>query len=65
MNEPQKDRIDELFADGKEIDRAMRESVREALILHKKLGLPIAEWRDGKVVWTPPEEIDVDEPPNS
>ena len=36
---------------------AMREGVREALRLHKRLGHPIAVWRDGRVVWLSPDEI--------
>jgi hypothetical protein len=45
--------------DGKEIDSALQQAVREALIRHKKLGNPVAVWRDGKVVIVPPEEIPV------
>jgi hypothetical protein len=41
--------------------QAMREAVREALLRHKKLGNPIAVWRDGRVVWLSPEEIPTDE----
>jgi len=37
--------------------REMRRAVQEALIRHKRLGNPVAVWRDGKVVWIPPEEI--------
>jgi hypothetical protein len=37
--------------------RALRQSVREALQEHKRLGNPIAVWRDGRVHWIPPEEI--------
>ena len=39
-----------------------RTPVREALLQHKKLGNPIVVWKDGKVVWIPPEEIPVDDP---
>ena len=38
----------------------VREAVRDALRRHVQLALPIAVWRDEKVVWIPPEEIDVD-----
>lgn len=38
---------------------AMREAVREALVLHKLAGHPIAVWRDGRVVWIQPEDIPV------
>lgn len=40
--------------------REMRRAVREALLFHKRIGNPVAVWRDGKVVWIPPEEIPVD-----
>jgi len=33
--------------------------VKAALLRHKKLGNPIAVWRDGEVVEIPPEEIPV------
>lgn len=33
---------------------------QDALRLHKRMGYPIAVWRDGRVVWIPPEEIEVD-----
>ena len=55
--------IQALFADGKEIDAALADAVRKALIMHKRMGYPVAAWRDGRVVWIPPEEIVVDEPP--
>jgi hypothetical protein len=45
------------FREGWPIDRALVKAVREALVVHKRLGHPIATWRDGKVVWIPPEEI--------
>lgn len=57
---PRKGRtIEEMMLEGTEIDEALRRAVREALIRHKKLGNPIAVWRDGKVVIVPPEEIPV------
>ena len=36
---------------------AMRRAVREALLEHKRLGNPIAVWREGRVVWLQPDEI--------
>ena len=51
--------IHELFEDGREIDEALRRAVKAALLRHKKLGNPIAVWRDGEVVEIPPEEIPV------
>ena len=51
---------------GKDVERALQRAVRHALLMHKRIGNPIAIWRDGKVVIVPPEEIvippDVPEP---
>jgi hypothetical protein len=64
MAERQRNRIDELFAEGTVIDRALRRGVQEALRRRKLLGLSIVVWRDGQAVWLPPEEIKLSEPPN-
>ena len=61
MAAERKPSMDELWEDGRAIDRALREAVREALLRHKKLGESIVVWKDGKVVWVPPEEIDVED----
>lgn len=37
--------------------KAMTQAVREALLRHKRLGNPVAVWREGRVVWLRPEEI--------
>ena len=49
----------DLCRDGKEIEKLFQLAVREALIMHKRIGNPIAVWRDGKVVIVPPEEIEI------
>ena len=41
------------------IEKALAESVREALIRHKREGNPVATWRDGQVVWVDPDDIPV------
>ncbi len=40
-----------------EIGHVLRRAVNHALLMHKRLGNPIATWKDGKVVIIPPEEI--------
>ncbi len=50
-----------MFRDGKEIDAALERAGRQALLLHKRAGQPVVVWRDGQVVWVPPEEIEVNE----
>jgi hypothetical protein len=57
MNEPKEKTIDEIFADGTLIDLALKQAVQEALLRHKQAGNPVVVWRDGKIVWIPPEEI--------
>lgn len=51
--------IDQVFAEGTLLDLALVESVKKALLEHKRAGNPIAVWRDGKVVLVKPEEIPV------
>lgn len=55
--------ISELLADGMAMERALQKAVRIALLEHKRAGNPICVWRDGQVVWIPPEEIPVDDRP--
>jgi hypothetical protein len=49
--------IGQIFAEGTPIDEALKTAAREAVKRHKQAGLPMAEWRDGRVVWVPPEEL--------
>jgi hypothetical protein len=63
-NEPRKE-ADVTNMDERELalamERAMQRAVRKALLVHKKLGNPVATWKDGKVVWIPPDEIEVED----
>jgi hypothetical protein len=57
---------DDLFiAYGQEIEQVLRRAVRQALLMHKIAGNPVAGWRDGKVVVIPAEEIPVDDLPEN
>lgn len=51
----------QMLADADAVDAAIRESVREALIMHKRLGNPVASWENGRVVWIPADQIPVDD----
>lgn len=57
MQTADKPDIAAVFADGKAIERAMTQAVREAVLRHKRLGQSVFTWRDGKVVEIPPEDI--------
>lgn len=50
---PPADRVDDVAL----ILEVMRAAVREAVLRHKRLGNPIAVWREGRVVWLAPHEI--------
>ncbi|MGE0815749.1 MAG: hypothetical protein AB7N65_10135 [Vicinamibacterales bacterium] len=56
--------IDDHFEDGGAIDEALREAARDARRLHKAFGNPMATWKDGRVVWVQPEDIEVDDKPD-
>ena len=51
--------LSERLQDLELIENALARAVREALIRHKQVGNPIAEWRDGQVVWVQPEDIEI------
>ena len=51
------DRISRILNNNKEITEAIQTGINESLRKHKLLGYPVCVWRDGKVVWIPPNEI--------
>jgi len=63
MAENRRENLD-IFEDSAQMTRAMHKAVQNALREHKLLGYPIVIWRDGQVVWVPPEEIELDEEQN-
>lgn len=50
-----------LILQGDEVTHALEKAVRSAVLMHKRLGNPIAVGRDARVVWIPSDEIEVDE----
>jgi len=44
-------------------EEAFRKAVAEAIAEHRRNGVPIAIWRNGKVVRIPADQIEVREPP--
>ncbi len=51
--------IAKIFAEGTLIDKALKDAVKDALRQHKQAGHSVVEWRNGRVVWIPPEKIKV------
>lgn len=56
-DEPEKT-IAQMFAEVTPIVEAVKAGEREALLRHKLLRQPAATWRDGKVVWISPDDLD-------
>ncbi len=52
--------IGKIFAEGTLIDAALARGVRDALRRHKRPGLPVVEWRNGRVRWLAPEVIRIE-----
>lgn len=53
---------DNLFIEhGEAIEQVLQRAVRTVLLMHKRLGNPIAIWKDGEVVVVPAEQIAVDD----
>jgi hypothetical protein len=53
--------ISERLRDRKKIEAGMRESIVNAMRIHKFFRVPWVTWQDGKVVEIPPEETPVNE----
>lgn len=49
-----------LFENAEKIEKILQFAVRQAVILHKQAGNPIAVWKDGKAVLIAPDEIEFD-----
>jgi hypothetical protein len=55
--EAQKD-VSRIFVEDRRlIDEALKQGVREAMLRHKRDGLPVVIYRDGKTVWVKPEDL--------
>lgn len=54
-----------ILQDDALIDRALRKAALRTIREHKQEGLPLAVWRDGKVVWVPAEELEAQVPPRA
>jgi len=55
--EAQKD-VHRIFVEERElIDTALQQGVSDAVLRHKRDGLPMVIYRDGKAVWIEPEDL--------
>jgi hypothetical protein len=49
-----------IFAEGTQVDAAVREALRDVRILHKRMGVPLVGWKNGELVEIPPDQIEID-----
>jgi hypothetical protein len=57
MNEPVQRSIADLLSDHSVMHAALRRAFEEAVRQHVQAGLPMAGWKDGKVVWEPADQV--------
>ena len=57
MKAKQGSRIGEIFADGRQIDEALRLAARDAIRKHALHNVPVVVWRDGGIAWVPAREL--------
>jgi hypothetical protein len=55
---------DDHAAETAAVEKAVRESAREAVLMHKRAGYPAVGWKGGRVVWVPPDQIEVNDDQN-
>ena len=59
MKARQGSRIGQIFADGRQIDEALRLAARDAIRKHALHDAPVVIWRDGRTAWVPARELGV------
>lgn len=58
--EPTKN-ISQIFADGTLIDKALNDALRQAVEDHRRAGVPMVFWQDGKIVWIAADQVRLDD----
>jgi hypothetical protein len=51
--------VERILRDGKAIDGAIVATHRRVILRHRQMNVPLAIWRNGKVVEVPPESVDL------
>lgn len=53
--------VGEALKDRKRIDAAFRRAFRKAVIEHRRAGVPMVFWEDGKIVHVPADQVPLPE----
>ena len=62
MRARQGSRIGQIFADGRQIDEALRLAARDAIRKHQLHDAPVVIWRNGRTELVPAEELSTKAP---
>ena len=63
MNDQVKPDMESILTAQSAMDQAFRQAHREAIRQHRMANLPMVVWRDGAIVWIPPDQLpDIEEP---
>ncbi len=57
MRARQGSRVGQIFADGHQIDEALRSAVRQVIRKHRKYNAPVVIWRNGRTAWVPADDL--------
>jgi hypothetical protein len=57
MKARQGSRVGQIFADGRQIDEALRLAARDAIRKDALRDAPVVIWRDGRTAWVPAREL--------
>jgi len=59
MSRPAQHDVGRVLRDGDAIDRAIVAARRRVILRHRQLNVPLAIWRDGRVVEVRPESVEL------
>jgi len=57
------EQVAKIVAESEMDEAAVQAGVRDAFVVHKRLGNPIAVWQNEQVEWVAPEQIEIPEEP--
>ncbi len=53
------DRISKIMNDPEEIRKILQSAINDALLKHKQAGNPVCGFKDGKIFWLQPNDIEI------
>lgn len=53
------DRISKIMNDPEEVQKILQTAINDALLKHKQAGNPVCGFKNGKIFWLQPNDIEV------